>query len=318
MDEIEDMFYVGKVPWHGLGVPLDNPPTTEDAIRLAGLDWTVTTKELSVTETGETVTHKASIRESDGRILGVVGPSWTALQNAAAFRWFDPFLDAGVATLETAGSLRNGERVWVLAKVAADPIEIVPGDPILRYLLLSNGHDGKMSVRVGFTATRVVCANTLAVAHRADASRLIRVRHTSGVVDTLDKIRVVMELANRTFESSVEQYRALAKRDINARDLERYVRRVFRLSDLPLGGEIELDKSGSRLLGKIVPLFEHGRGNDMAGVRGTYWAALNGVSEYLTHERGRSQSTRLDSLWFGDSDRLNARALAIASEMAAA
>ena len=38
----DTMFYVGSTPWHQLGIPLDNPPTIEEAIKLANLDWEVT------------------------------------------------------------------------------------------------------------------------------------------------------------------------------------------------------------------------------------------------------------------------------------
>src|SRR5262249_31377147 len=59
---VENMLYVGKAPWHGLGVKLDNPPTVAEAIRLAGLDWEVILKDLQLTETGEAVDHKATVR----------------------------------------------------------------------------------------------------------------------------------------------------------------------------------------------------------------------------------------------------------------
>jgi hypothetical protein len=76
---------------------------------------------LQTADTQATVESKAVRRTSDGRILGVVGPRFTALQNRAAFVWFQPFLDAKEAALNTAGSLRNGSRVWVLAKLNRDP-----------------------------------------------------------------------------------------------------------------------------------------------------------------------------------------------------
>ena len=39
---VESMFYAGREkPWHGLGTQVEEAPTSADALRLAGLDWTV-------------------------------------------------------------------------------------------------------------------------------------------------------------------------------------------------------------------------------------------------------------------------------------
>jgi phage/plasmid-like protein (TIGR03299 family) len=96
------------------------------------------------------------------------------LQNDQAFQFFDPFVSSGLVTLETAGSLREGKRVWILARIAENSDVGIVGDDIVRkYLLLSNSHDGTTAVRVGFTPIRVVCANTLAMAVRNGQSQLI-------------------------------------------------------------------------------------------------------------------------------------------------
>lgn len=328
--EVESMFFVGQRPWHGLGVDLPEAPTTADAIVAAGLDWTVATKTLCLSEDARLdgprrqIPALATVRESDGRILGVVGPDYRPLQNRDAFAFFDPFLTAKSARLETAGSLRNGQRVWILARIASDPLQVVPGDDVCAYLLLSNAHDGTMAVRVGFTPIRVVCANTLAGAHGSAASKLLKVRHVGDVADTLTEIRQVMDLATREFAASADQWRFLASRAVSVADLEKYVRRVFTpraveptdVDNEKSPAEPSEDRSGSRLINRIVPLFESGRGNDLPGVKGTWWAAYNAVSEYLTHERGRTQDTRLDSLWFGQGVELNRRALTIATELA--
>jgi hypothetical protein len=90
---------------------------------------------------------------------------------------------------------------------------VAPGDEVEKYLLLSHGHDGSLAVRVGFTPVRVVCANTLSMAHGSDASKLIRVRHSKSLHENLANIREVMNLANAEFEATAEQYRLLADSD---------------------------------------------------------------------------------------------------------
>ena len=314
--EIENMMYVGTTPWHGLGERLIKIPTVEEAIVAAGLDWKVETQDLFLAD-GQKAPSKAVVRDSDQSILGVVGENYTPLQNIDAFKFFNPFLENNQATLETAGSLRQGKRIWVLAKINKDPMVIVPksDDTVEKFVLLSNSHDGTMSVRAGFTPIRVVCANTLAMSHASKASSLIRLKHTKNLKTNLDNIAEIMNLANQQFEATAEQYKALANREINSADLERYVKLVF------VGPKFEqMEKEGLKpgrdVLPKVINLFETGRGSQLQGVKGTYWAAYNAVNEYLGYERGTDAQARLDKMWFGDSAVSNQKALDIALQMA--
>ena len=311
--EIETMAFYQETPWHGLGTALeaddlyDWPKTCEKA----GLAWDVELVPLVTADFQAKVENQAVRRKTDQRILGVVGSRFCPLQNKEAFGWFEPFLAAKEAALHTAGSLRNGSRIWVLAKLNRDPMVIVQGDEVEKFILLSHGHDGSLAVRVGFSPVRVVCQNTLSMAHNSQASKLIRVKHTRDVLVNLANIREVMDLANAEFEASAEQYRLLARKSINQADLRMYVKKVFK---------VEGDQEGStrlkNIMEQIVGLAEAGRGNTLPSVSGTFWTAYNGISEWLSYQRGNSQDNRLNSLWFGDSANLNRRALDTALEMA--
>jgi phage/plasmid-like protein (TIGR03299 family) len=312
--QVESMAYFGEVPWHRLGTALEETDLYDwpAASRKAGLDWEVELVPLVTADTQAQVANWAVRRTSDARVLGVVGPKYAVLQNRDAFGWFQPFLDAKEAALHTAGALRQGSRIWVLAKLNRSPIEIAPGDEVAKFILLSHGHDGSLAVRCGFTPVRVVCANTLAMAHGNNASKLIRVKHTKDVLENLANVREIMDLANAEFEATAEQYRLLARKSINQADLRRYVKKVFKVED-------DQDTPGTRMVNimeEIIRLAEVGRGNDLPSVRGTLWTSYNAVSEWLTHSRGRSEDNRLNSLWFGDSANLNRHALEVALDMA--
>ena len=122
------MFYVNERPWHGLGTKLNAPPTSEQAIRAAGLDWDVAKVPLYLA--GGTRLHEVKDRFSLVRadtvntaaciIFGITGRDYVPLQNVEAFQFFDPLVRGGDATYETAGALRSGERVWVLARLRGD------------------------------------------------------------------------------------------------------------------------------------------------------------------------------------------------------
>ena len=308
--EVEQMMYVGATPWHNLGNRfIEAPKTLEEAMVAAGLDWTVSTKKIYLDD-GRSVPAMATVRDSDNSILGVVGTNYKPLQNKNAFDFFNPFVESGMAQIETAGSLMQGKRVWVQAKITSD-VDVVKGNDIIeRYILLSNSHDGTMAVRAGFTPVRTVCANTLAMAHNSGESQLIRIKHSQKVEENLAAVGRIMNLANNAFETTLEQYRFLANKDINSKDLEKYVKLVFKLDE-------DNDNSGKRLLSNIVPLFEKGRGNDMSEIKGTWWAAYQGISEYLQYYKGSDEQSRLNNLWFGQSKAILERGLEVAMTLAA-
>lgn len=303
--EGNSMMYVGEVPWHGLGYKFKSAPNIRQAIVAAKMNWTVELVPLMTTDGQKVEDAFVTRRSTDKSILGVVGARYKPLQNIEAFDFFQPFLDSESAQLHTAGVLHGGKRVWILAKINRKPIEIVPGDSIDKYVLLSNSHDGTLTVSAGFTVVRVVCANTLALAVKDKASKLIRVKHSKNVLDNLEAVRETMNLAEQQFQATAEQYRRLCKKTINRKDVIKYVKKLF---------DVEGDASTRRMniIDDIVAKFETGKGNNLPAVKGTPWAAFNAVTEWLNYEAGRNQDSRLNSLWFGQNAQLNHRALELA------
>ena len=113
---VETMFYTREKPWHGLGTKVMEAPTSEDALILAGLNWNVVQQPIC-TNFGEMIPgYKANIRDSDGKVLGVVGERYQVLQNREAFAFTDELLGEGVK-YETAGALKEGRQVWLLARL---------------------------------------------------------------------------------------------------------------------------------------------------------------------------------------------------------
>lgn len=310
---VESMFYTGATPWHGLGEKLESAPTISEAIEASGLDWEVGTKDL-VTKDFQEVHAKATYRKSDNAILGVVGPRYVPLQNREAFDWFQPFIDNGECSLHTGGSLSDGQKVWVLAQLNRDPSEIVPGDEVQKFILLSNSHDGTTSIRVWYTPIRVVCVNTLAAAHQKGVSQMLRIRHTASSKVNLDNVRDIMDNINMQFEATAEQFRFLASKNFNQHDVRKYVKVLLGCDKTH---DDDLKTRTRNTIRKVMTTIE-GPKQDMPGVRGTWWAAYNGFNEYLNYEKGRSNNNRMESLWFGQAGASNMQALNLATEMASA
>jgi phage/plasmid-like protein (TIGR03299 family) len=310
--QIEQMFSVKQTPWHNLGKVIGDAPSVEAGIELAGLNWTVRTEQL-MRPNGVLVDAKATVRDSDNKTLGIVGMQYQPLQNNDAFKFFQPFVDSGEASLETAGSLYGGSRIWVQAKLNKAPIEIGKNDPVEKYLLLSNGHDGSLAVRVGFTPRRVVCANTLSMAHADKGSQLIRIVHSLKVAQNLESIRETIDAVDAKFEASAEQMRFLRSKDINQEDLKKYIEVALDLNLTMEDGRANM--RAVNLQSRIEELFEIQPGAREAGT--TWWNAYNAVNYFLNHEASRTDDTRLNNMWFGSAKTMDNKAFELAVNLAA-
>ncbi|WP_135556459.1 DUF932 domain-containing protein [Paenibacillus cymbidii] len=182
---IETMFYVRKAPWHGLGNLVEHALSSEEALLAAGLDWEVIQKSIQTEDYAEIPGYKANIRATDQRLLGVVSDRYKIVQNHEAFAFTNDLLGNGVR-FETAGSLQNGRKVWLLARLPEN--YIIGGDRISPYLVFSNSHDASGAIKVAMTPIRVVCQNTLNLALQ-NAKRIWTTIHTGNIQAKLDQAR---------------------------------------------------------------------------------------------------------------------------------
>jgi phage/plasmid-like protein (TIGR03299 family) len=313
--------YVGARPWHGIGVEVSEDVGRDvDAFHRLVAPWEPIDRPVYWrNDAGEFVEfdeYKGRFRNDNQFPIGIVGVDHTAWGNQALFNWFKPFIEKGLLRFETGGTLRGGKLIWALAKADIRQ-DIVKGDAVERYLMVSNGHGGNggtHAIRIGFTDIRIVCSNTLHMAYESEASKLIRIKHRKNVVTTVEQVRDVIDIANQEFVASADQYRKLAATSINQDDLRRYVKLVLNVTE-------DMEKAGlpTRTLNtidKIIDFTVNGKGAGIEGVNGTLWGAYNAVTEWTTWERGHNADTRLQSLWFGNSAELNKVALETAIAMA--
>jgi len=110
-----------------------------------------------------------------------------------------------------------------------------------------------------------------------------------------------------------EAFRNMTRIQINQVRLEEYLNEV-----LPDPKDRENEQSVARIRNLRIAatsLFERGRGNDAPKVRGTLWAAYNGLTELVDHHtESRNSETRLAYACFGEGYLLKARAYRVAGE----
>ncbi len=311
MHKFESGFFVREPAWHKLGTVLKNAPNLADGLKLAGLDWTVRQEAIFTADMAPIESHVLQVRSTDKSHLGVVGAGYKTLQNVDAFKWFEPLLQDKSAILESAGSLRNGRKVWILARLNTAAQEIVKGDAVVPYLLLAHAHDGTLAVHVQFTAIRVVCANTLgmAIGNSSNAARkgkALRLKHTKSLTQGLIAAQQTIDMAKQTWNVTAQAFRAMAAKPMSGASFSLYARDVL---NFPL--EEELSTRSKNTIDSLQDIFENGPGLT-ARSRGTVWAAYNAITDWVDHDRSRDISKGLESTWFGPGADIRARAFELA------
>jgi phage/plasmid-like protein (TIGR03299 family) len=337
--EVETMMYVGDVPWHGLGFYCgDKPVTSKEAIVAAGLDWRVEKSPLYIMGEEEYVEgtvrtvpipvedNVAIVRSTDKSILGVVGNRYEPVQNTEAFSFMDGLVESGQMRYHTAGSLRNGQRVWLLGKVGQ--YEVVDGDQMDEYLFLYNSHDGSRALRCLFTTVRVVCANTARLALAGKESEGITLRHTSKIQSHLTEAQEVLARGNANFAEFRKFTAVASKMQFDGLKLKKFGEIMFPEPPKSIrinkkGDEVEKKFfSVEKARNEVYRLFEEGRGNQLLNVKGTGWAAYNAATEYANYFKAAKGTTkqerRFENVMFGTSALLIDRAQDTIYQMARA
>lgn len=311
----DEMAYVAEPAWHRLGTPVPEDVSARQMIVASNLDWRVS----KVPAPGARVDPEYAVYdrylimrdpvgpEREPVALALVGKQYEPLQNADAFEFFDPFIRSGWASFHTAGALGNGERVWVLAKLLGQ-LSIGRDDPIDRYLLLSNSHDGSSAVSVRFTSIRVVCQNTLNLAQRSGKA-VVSIRHTPSVrVNLADaqmqKLRLVSE---KVFSNANYLFNQMAKMKLKSPEVDGYLETLFPRTERQ---KAEMDEPIRWR--RVKFLFDQHQPQRSAG---TLWALYNAVTrdeDYRRPRRGLAPDRRLARIWFGSGNDLKLRALRVA------
>ena len=308
--------YVPMGPWGSQGTILKEAPTSAMAIKQAGLDWNVEVRPCLTEINGQTFEFpdkKVVVRTSDNQPLSVVGNRWKPIQNTSAFSFFDPFIEDGLCEYETAGFVNDGEKIFIVAKIKADPMEVIKGDIVNSYIVMTNTHSNAQSSWAVFTNIRFICSNVLpAIMREEDKSSA---RHQGDTLKNIQQLRNIIDIRQRTFSSTLEQYQLLASKSMTGNMVDEYLDRVLAVKPSKLILSADSKPSNKVTKSRIKELIDTGKGVEIPGVRGTYWGVMNSVIEYLNHHKGRELNNRLNSTLYGDSRVKSKKALEVALDM---
>jgi phage/plasmid-like protein (TIGR03299 family) len=306
-------FVAGEPAWHRLGTVVSEAQTSAEAIRLAALDWTVSKRPIYYHSPSDLPSDPlrsvadsfAIVRSDTGAALSVVGSFYRPFQNREAFDFMDAIVGERLAMFHTAGALKGGRKVWMLAKIPSE-LRIHGDDVVEPYVLLTNSHDGTSGLRILPTTVRVVCQNTLNLAlSRAGASEGMSIVHTASLDQRIEEARAKLGIIRRQLETFQTAAQTMTRRSLTSEELANYFAGL-------LGNRAA--KTQKKTIEAFADNFHNAR-NTLPGMRGSLWAAYNAVSEWADHDMrvvGKTTAEQLDnrvtSIWFGPANRIKQKA----------
>ena len=260
----------GIRPWHGIGTVVEDAPTSDEAIKIAKLDWKV--EQFPIEANGRIIPeHFANVRMDTNEALGIVKSRYKIVQNDEAFDFVDGIIgnDEVECHYETAGSLFNGRKIFLLVKL---PNKNLLGDDIENYLFFTNSHDGSSALTAGISNVRVVCNNTLQMAIKG-AQRTWSCRHTTNIDDKRKQAQEALGLAVKYMDSMDKMAEQMAWKKV---DEEAFFRTLFEKNPTNIA-----DKNKMRTITMIHDIYHEK--DDLQNFKGSAWGLYNAVADFVSN-----------------------------------
>jgi phage/plasmid-like protein (TIGR03299 family) len=171
--------------WHGREHVIPADAAFDDWFDASGLNYKAlrskvrycTARDPQVSDFLEMPSRHVLFRGDTLAPLAVVGEDYKVVQPRQVLEFFRDLCDTNKLTMDTAGVLAGGKRVWALARTGAE-VKIAGSDLVKAYILLATSYYTTMATIAKPTSVRVVCNNTLTMAYN-NAEASIRVPHSA-------------------------------------------------------------------------------------------------------------------------------------------
>lgn len=312
MHLVQSMAYVNETPWHGLGNQLAANQPLEVWAQQAGMNWRIEETEVRFVSgsAGSSLgsihafpEQKVLYRSDTKAPLSVVSSRYQVVQPQSILEFYRDLTEVGGYELETAGVLKDGKKLWALARTGQS-VSLKGKDTVNGYLLLATACDGSLATTAQFTSVRVVCNNTLQIA-LGDSAGCVKVPHRSQF--DAQAVKRQLGIAISSWDGFMARTKALAECRVNDNAAETFFRRVL---TYPVSSGQPMPATNDSAIKAVQSLYAgKGMGATLTSASGTAWGLVNSITEFVDHHRrARSDDNRRDSAWFSTGAALKQKA----------
>lgn len=284
----------------------------DEAMHTADLNWSVSKRPIYVTDNeGSLPCHTsnkffATARDDNNAILGVVGPAYQPVQNRELAYLCSRLNNSGV-TIETAGCLDGGRRVWI--QMAGDAFDVGPKhDTNIPMTLFTNGHDGQWPLSSLPTTRRVICENTLnmALSTGRKNNMIISMKHMGDMQGRLEVMYEAIQSFKYRTAVFQEKADALAGKEVTAELVQNFWTNMYikMFGDIHATENTDQQKEDNKKAGSTLMKWANTFDYEIKASGANLWTAMNSITYWLDHQqiyRGekKHESRFVDTL-FGD------------------
>jgi len=305
--------YVGETPWHGLGEKLPAGQPIEAWLKAARLEWDLRRLPVQYLIEGRLRTMDdrfVLVRSDTNAALSVVSDDYRIVQPKEVLEFYRDLIVSYGYTLETAGALDGGRKVWALARTGlTHSVDKGGKDELAAYLLLATSCDKTLATTAAFTSIRVVCQNTLFFAKEdIKTGRRPQMKVPHNLRFEADRVKEGLGLMDKAWSEFIRKVQMMASHPMDLNKASSFFKALLLQKNAK-----ELSSKAEREHQSIMSLFGSAPGQDLSSAKETLWGAVNAVTYYADHIRSGSAGVRLDSAWFGTGYALKEKAWANAS-----
>lgn len=287
--------------WHGLGNYVGDALDPNEAMRIAGLDWTVAKVPVYASYNDNSIydaDYAAIVREDNQKILSIQSSDYQLVQNSEVFDLAYALSDT--VKVESAFSMGNGRKLVVLLKAGSFISTPNSEDVVDEYMCMCSSHDGTIALGGFGTSIRVVCSNTLnmAFAQRAkNKKQMYRVTHTGNMEDKLDSMRKALAQYAKTAKFFEESVQTISSKMMTHDEIQRFWLDVWGMIEEPVVSNPQTDaesrnyREACAAIASWSQTFDEER-KDL-NLTPNLWVAANAATKWLQHRipaRGRKPS----------------------------
>jgi phage/plasmid-like protein (TIGR03299 family) len=299
--------YVGEKPWHGLGEKLPDGASIDTWLRAARLEWGLKRLPVQYLVDGrlQTMDDRFVLVRSDTQAaLSIVSGDYKIVQPKEVLEFYEELMSLYGYSLETAGALDCGRKVWALARTGITGAADSGGqDELAAYVLLATSCDKTLATTAAFTSIRVVCNNTLFFAMEdIKTERRPQVKVPHNLRFNADDVKEELGLMDKAWSGFIARVHRMASCQMKPDAASSFFE------------DLLLQKNGKPLSNRarreheiIIALFASAPGQDLGSAKETLWGAVSAVTYYADHVRSGT-GDRLDSAWFGGGYALKEKA----------